>query len=47
MLFRFVGEAAKRGRGVIVVSARMDELKRVSDRVCMLSDDAACPPGGA
>jgi ribose transport system ATP-binding protein len=37
-LFRIIGELKRRGVGVIYISHKMDELKRISDRVTVLRD---------
>jgi ribose transport system ATP-binding protein len=37
-LFRIIGELKARGVGVIYISHKMDELKRISDRVTILRD---------
>jgi ABC-type sugar transport system ATPase subunit len=43
-LFRIIGELRRRGRGVIYVSHRIDEVLRLSNRITILRDGASLEP---
>jgi len=37
-LFRFIRELKKKGVGIVYISHRMDELKKISDRITVMRD---------